>query len=569
MKADDAELRAQYARENRQLCVRGARTVALICLLLFPIFWWLDASRFPGSGTLVTLRLIFGIAPLGVLGLLLTSTGQRHPIAVTIGSSMLGAAVTTALMDFTGGHASPYFGGIGLAMLLAALVMPWRPVWTWLCCVLLIATYLLCSELLDLQGGAEALRSNLVSYAATMVVAGLATVSRERLRWREFVARRALERSQAQLNAEVDVLRALARAGREMLRVSDAPRILERLCRLTTEVLDCDVSHTIVCDDERRVWRAIAQHGNAPAHWEAIRHVEVPFSRTVQIADRLREHGIVQLAAAEIDVPGGPLHVAARTGITRSMFVPLYSGVDLVGIQTAGYRGRREPFTATQERVAMGMAQLASLALANAKLHGELVRQTEAERAARGTAELANRAKDDFLATLSHELRTPLNLILGYLEMLGDDGVAAPERKLILERATLASRQLFFMITDTLEISRLHAGQLGAQLAGVSLRELWAELRAECEKLPRRTTTALVWDDEVDDLEIRSDRRMLLVIVRNLVGNALKFTPAGSVRVSASLGDGALTVRVADTGIGIPEEARAKIFEMFQQVDGT
>jgi signal transduction histidine kinase len=353
-----------------------------------------------------------------------------------------------------------------------------------------------------------------------------------------------------------------------MLLSVDAPGVLERLCRLTTEVLGCDVSHTIVRDAEREVWRPIASHGNTPEDWAALRRVEVPVAQTVPILDGLRRLGVVQLRTAEMDVPGGPMQVAARTGITASMFVPLLSGDDLVGIQTAGYRGRRAPFTATQERVAIGMAQLASLALANAKLHAELLRQTEAERAARAAAEVANRAKDDFLATLSHELRTPLNVILGYLEMLSDDGVSAVERNVIMERVTLASRQLFFMITDTLDISRLHAGQLGAQIAAVSLRQAWAELCAECEKLPRQPTTTLVWVDDVPDVVVQTDRRMLLVIVRNLVGNALKFTPAGIVRATASAGDDHFTVRVSDTGLGIPEDARARIFEMFQQVDG-
>jgi signal transduction histidine kinase len=564
------ELRLAYEEERRALSVRAARIIALLCLLTLPPFLWIDATRFPEiSGSLFWMRLGLLISPALVLALLATPAGQAHPELLSLIFATIGAATTTGLMAYTGGHESPYFGGIGLGMLLTALLMPWRPLWTWLTCCVLIATYVAFAAALGLGLEGPSLRSNLASYVVTMAIAGFATTSRERLRSREFLARRSLERTAERLEEHARVASVLARAGREMLRVLETPHILERLCALTTEALGCDVSHTIVRDAETGCWKAVAHHGNTPQQWELIRSIRVPAAQTPHLSNRLRQHGVVQIPTADMGFPGSPLELAARAGITLSMFLPLYAGDELVGIQGAGFRGRTEPFTAEQERLAIAMAQLASLALANARLYDELARQSEAERAARSLAESASKAKDDFLATLSHELRTPLNVILGYLDILADPELGGAEREAIISRATVTSRQLFYMITDTLEISRLHSGQVGPHVEAVSLADLWLQLRAECETLPCSPSTQLVWHGDVPDVSFDTDRRMVLVIVRNLVSNGLKFTERGSVRVSGRIDGGVLELEVADTGIGIPPEARCRIFEMFQQVDAT
>src|SRR5439155_9851672 len=111
-------------------------------------------------------------------------------------------------------------------------------------------------------------------------------------------------------------------------------------------------------------------------------------------------------------------------------------------------RGRRSPFTATQLRIARGIGQLASLALANARVMEEVDR--------------ASRLKSDFLATMSHELRTPLNAIIGYSDLLLDGayGPLAPAQAESAGKVSRSARELLELINATLDLSRLEAGRL-------------------------------------------------------------------------------------------------------------
>src|SRR5438552_2429880 len=137
-----------------------------------------------------------------------------------------------------------------------------------------------------------------------------------------------------------------------------------------------------------------------------------------------------------------------RYGASVALYVGLRRGEEVVAILRAGYRGRQERFSGLQERLARGIAQLASLALENARLIEELER--------------ANRLKSDFVATMSHELRTPLNIIMGYNDLLleGEFGRLDSKQSEILERTRSSALTLLELITATLDLSRLEAGKV-------------------------------------------------------------------------------------------------------------
>jgi signal transduction histidine kinase len=102
----------------------------------------------------------------------------------------------------------------------------------------------------------------------------------------------------------------------------------------------------------------------------------------------------------------------------------------------------------------------------------------------------------------------------------------------------------------------------------VSLPAFWTALREGCARMPRRAEVALEWGD-VPTVSFATDPRKLTVMVRNLVGNALKFTERGRVQVALAVDDEAAVVRVADTGIGIRREDQETVFELFRQADGS
>ena len=210
------------------------------------------------------------------------------------------------------------------------------------------------------------------------------------------------------------------------------------------------------------------------------------------------------------------------------------------------------PFTPAQQRLAAGLAQLSAVALANARLVAALQR--------------ADRVKSEFVSTMSHELRTPLGVIMGYTEIL-EDGDPSLWRDAIA-RIKRSSAELLDMVQETLDLNRLESGRDVPVIEPLPVRPFWEELASEFGALPRAAGVVLRFEPAPDAV-LASDRRKLRIVVKNLVGNALKFTAAGEVVASCQVDAEGCTIVVRDTGIGIAEQDLPVIFEMFRQADSS
>ncbi len=182
----------------------------------------------------------------------------------------------------------------------------------------------------------------------------------------------------------------------------------------------------------------------------------------------------------------------------------------------------------------------------------------------------AVRLKSEFVATMSHELRTPLNVIIGYADMLADPamGPLEPAQRDLVERVMATSRALHELITATLDLGRLEAGREEVVLEPVDLPLACCDLDAELAALVH-PGVRLRWRHAPGLPPILGDRVKLKTILKNVVGNALKFTDAGTVEVETGLHDGRLTVHVRDTGIGMTAAELGVVFEMFRQADAS
>jgi signal transduction histidine kinase len=253
--------------------------------------------------------------------------------------------------------------------------------------------------------------------------------------------------------------------------------------------------------------------------------------------------------------------------------------------------GKPNVFNERTERLVVGVASWASVAMDNARLYTAVRRELEARQQseaaterAREAADAANRAKAEFLAAMSHELRTPLNAIAGYAQLMeiGVPEPLSPTHREYLGRIQRSQSHLLRLINQVLSYARLEAGRVEYEVREVTGREM-LEL-VEPFVRPQVMAKSLVYECVFpdSDLRARADPEKVVQILINLVSNAVKFTPPGGrVTLSTARGEaGSLTsddsahhhaviFRVTDTGMGIPADRLEDIFEPFVQVNGS
>ena len=198
---------------------------------------------------------------------------------------------------------------------------------------------------------------------------------------------------------------------------------------------------------------------------------------------------------------------------------------------------------------------------AQRRLDEELVRAKEA-------AVAASEAKSAFLAAMSHEIRTPMHTVLGYVDMLRDSPLN-DEQQECADIIANSGSSLLRLIDDILDFSKAEAGKMVLEQKAFDMRQVADEvaLMLQPQARPKDLAVEVCCDDDDADLSVLADQQRARQVLVNLTGNAVKFTPRGSVSIRLTGRDGMVRCEVQDTGIGIPSDQLTGLFDDFVQVD--
>ncbi len=278
------------------------------------------------------------------------------------------------------------------------------------------------------------------------------------------------------------------------------------------------------------------------------------------VAELYEDIPLALLERAAVDAEH--LRLIRQLDLRSAMVVPLVAREVVLGVISFVRDGSSPPYNRDDLVFAQGLAHRAAIAIDNARLY-------TAEQQARQQADVANRSKDEFLATMSHELRTPLSAILGWSQLLLTSS-PDPQKQIkglqTIERNAAAMAQL---IEDLLDVSRIISGKIRLEVEPMSLIPV-IENALEAVKLAAATKEIAIRKAMSASDQVLGDAARIQQIVWNLLSNAVKFTPKGGrVDIRLARVDAFLEIAVSDSGRGIDPAFLPHLFERFRQADGS
>jgi signal transduction histidine kinase len=496
-------------------------------------------------GDSMPIRALALIGMLGLAALTHVLVGQRFagrraiPIAIAFVLT-LGLLVLGVTHEMHGGR-DVHVGTIAALMMGAAIVIPWG-VWPQIvvAAVLAVAYGIVPGETI---GGAHAV-DLVMSLSDCVALSAVGAYVLDRQRRQAFREREEARRMTAQREILLD-------ASRQLSASLDFDETMATITQLGRTIVGGDTVALILIDTRREVLRTVSVVGELLDVDREVLNLEVPLTVLQDLLDELRAHGFVTTPGPRLQ----ELTELAREqfAVLATLFVAIECKGHLLGYMTFNFRREGRQFAEEQIHLARGFASQCAIALANANLVTDLHQ--------------ASRIKSEFVSTMSHELRTPLSVILGYTDVL-QDAIKDLEARVVLDRIRVAGRELLDLVQTTLDLNRLESGQDPAVFEPVGMQALWDELAGQYAALERPAGVGLRWE-VMGAPSAYTDRRKLKIVVKNLVGNALKFTSDGEVTATVRATGDRCIVAVRDTGIGIPPEHLGNVFDMFRQVDAS
>jgi signal transduction histidine kinase/HAMP domain-containing protein len=364
------------------------------------------------------------------------------------------------------------------------------------------------------------------------------------------------------LARSVEELKALGEVSQAVSSILDLEMVLTNIIRIAVQLSKTDTGTIYEFDEAESVFVPRINYGERAEYVEALRESKLRVGDGTVIGQAAENRAPEQVPDLA-DVPDYPLSYVHQAGYRALLALPLLRENRLIGGLVVRRKAAGE-FPKPVVDLLQTFAAQSVLAIHNARLFREIEEKGR-------EIESANQHKSEFLANMSHELRTPLNAILGYTELILDNIYGDVPEKIqeVLERLEENGRHLLNLINDVLDLSKIEAGQLTLSLNEYSMGDVIQTVSTSVEALAAEKNLNLKVEVPKDLSIGKGDEQRIAQVILNLVGNAIKFTDEGEVKIEVTVSNETFLVSVHDTGPGVMEADQQKIFDEFQQADGS
>ena len=365
-----------------------------------------------------------------------------------------------------------------------------------------------------------------------------------------------------ELAQSVEEFKALGEVSQAVSSTLDLETVLSSIVRHAVQLSKADAGTIYEFDEGKQVFVPRINYGVSQEFIDALRESELHVGDATVIGQAAINRSPNQIPDLE-DVPDYPLPCVKQAGFKSLLALPLLRKEQLIGGLIVRRKVSGEFPTQVLDLLQTFAAQ-SVLAIHNARLFGEIEQKGR-------ELEVANKHKSEFLANMSHELRTPLNAILGYTELILDSiyGEVPVQIQDVLQRVEKNGRHLLGLINNVLDLSKIEAGQLTLSLSEYSMGDVVETALTSVESLVEENKLALKRIIPTDLPRGKGDERRIAQVFLNLLGNAIKFTEKGEIRVEVSVSSETFLVSVSDTGHGLSRTDRNNIFKEFYQADSS
>jgi signal transduction histidine kinase len=414
----------------------------------------------------------------------------------------------------------------------------------------------------------------------------------------------ALQHANLDLEQRLAELMTLNELGVALSTTLDVHELLDRSLLAVISHLRFDRAMVLLADEDRGVLSDGHSAGATPEMEQLVAELELPLDHpTSTLATLYRADGPMLFRDVDQDEDEQNRAFAAALGVTSYLGTPLVTKGRTVGILAVDNRLSGRDVEPGDGPLLFTVGNLIAGAVDNARLYAEieahnrelerrvdqrteeLARATAEAQAARAVAETASQTKSAFLTNVSHELRTPLTSVVGFSKIIGrrldelvfpavqseDPKVQRAMRQVgeNLDIISTEGERLTAMINDVLDLAKIESGRMEWRRVPVQIEEIMLRASAATSSLISHAGLTLVTDIEPDLPAIIGDRDRLIQVVINLISNAVKFTPNGTVTGAARRDGDAIVMSIADTGVGIAPEDQERVFEQFRQAGDT